>query len=65
MVKLISVVLQEGDGSSYAKYFPSEQEANAYVDKYEGDEYGGLPQEVSVDTFDVEDGILIPFGGFE
>ena len=65
MVKLISVVLDAGDGSSYAKYFPSEQEAQAYVDKYEGDDAGGYPQEVSTDRFDVEDGILVPFGGFD
>ena len=66
MYKLVSVLLDCGDGSSYPKYFPCEKSAQEYVDEGEGLEEYGLPQDVCVDTFEVgPDNILIPMGGFE
>ena len=68
MTKLrsIFILLDNGDGSSRAKYFPTDEAADAYLEKYEGDAMGGYPQEVDGDTFTVsEDGVLIPQWGFD
>ena len=62
-MKLIYVIEDNGDGSSSAKYFRSNKDAENYM-KWAWDNLEQPPEDIEHDIFTVENGVLCPLQGF-